>query len=271
MASRTKAEDPGRRFVGSLDKAFQVLEAFSSGTGPLGLTELSRLSGVERSATQRILFTLKKIGYVRQDPRTKLYNLSPRMLRFSNTFLQTNRIQAIAAPILKGVNEQCEETVNLTELDGTDVVYVLRFPSRHVVSVNLSQGSLLPAYCTAPGRAILAHLEPSEVEDILARSALEKRTPFTRTKPAEIRQILEEVRRDGFCLNNQEAFLGDISISSPVFDEAGQVAAAVNIAVPYPRWSVQRAQGELMPLVVDCAQQISSVMRSNAAGARAMY
>src|SRR5690242_11945950 len=122
MTIKADVDDPGRRFVGSLEKAFKVLEAFTTDPRPLGLTELSRLSGIERSATQRIVFTLKKIGYVRQDLKTKLYSLSPRMLRFGNTFLQANRVQALAAPILKALNEQCEETVNLTELDGTDVV-----------------------------------------------------------------------------------------------------------------------------------------------------
>ena len=151
MKTKNDRQDVGRRFVGSLEKAFHVLEALSSGQPKLSLSELSRLSGVERSATQRIVFTLKSMNYIRQEQATKLYSLSPRIIRFGSAFLQSDRVRAVAEPILRAVNEQCEETVNLTELAGSDVVYVLRFPSRHVVSVDLSVGSLLPAYCTAPG------------------------------------------------------------------------------------------------------------------------
>jgi IclR family pca regulon transcriptional regulator len=248
------------RFIGSLEKAFHILETFSGNQGRLGLTELSRLSGVERSATQRVVFTLKHMGYVQQDRATRLYSLSPRMLRFGTAFLMADRVREISEPILRAVNEQCEETVNLTELEGTDVVYVLRFPSHHVVSVNLSVGSILPAYCTAPGRAILAHLSSPDQADILRRSATEKRTPFTQTNPDVIRLILNDVKHKGYCFNNQEAFLGDISVAAPIFDGQGAVAAAVNIAVPYPRWSPERALDELAPLVVTCARQISELM-----------
>jgi IclR family transcriptional regulator, pca regulon regulatory protein len=257
-----RREDTGSgRFLGSVEKAFRVLSAFNARRKPLSLTEVAKLSGVEKSATQRVLYTLKSLGYLRQSQETRLYSLSARMLEFGASFLATSRMHEVAGPILDAVNRSCEETVNLTEREGADVVYVLRYPSRHVVSVDLSLGSRLPVYCTAPGRAILAHLDEEEVRSILKASRLEARTPNTLTDPDDIIRSLSEVRAKGYCLTNQEAFVGDISVSSPVFDEARQVVAAVNIAVPWPRWPLDRVETELAPIVTEAARSISLAMK----------
>ena len=264
MSGTVRREDNGSgRFLGSVEKAFQVLATFSASRRPLSLTDVARMSGVEKSGTQRVLYTLRQLGYLRQSETTRLYSLSARMLEFGAAFIAANRLHEIAVPILEAVNASCEETVNLSEREGTDVVYVLRYPSRHVVSVNLTAGSRLPIYCTAPGRAILAHLDEEEARAVLAASELLPRTPTTLTDPDLILRSCETVRSLGYCLTNQEAFVGDISVSAPVFDEFGVIAAAVNIAVPWPRWSLEKVEAELAPIVVDAARSISLAMKSN--------
>jgi DNA-binding IclR family transcriptional regulator len=75
---------------------------------------------------------------------------------------------------------------------------------------------------------------------------------------SELNRILAGVKRDGYCISDQEAFIGDISTAAPVFDERGEVVAAVNIAVPFPRWSVGSVEARLTPIVIDCARQITA-------------
>ncbi|HTJ56078.1 MAG TPA: IclR family transcriptional regulator [Devosiaceae bacterium] len=261
MAEEQTRNAGGGRFLGSVEKAFAVLNAFNVGRKALSLGDVSRISAVDKNATQRVLFTLKSLGYLRQDPQTRLYSLSARMLDFGTSFLAANKIREVAEPILEQVNETCEETVNLTEREGTEVVYVLRYPSRHVVSVDLSVGSRLPIYCTAPGRAILAHLPEQDVGQILSDSRLEARTSTTETDPQAIIASLPDIRAKGYCLTNQEAFVGDISVSAPVFDERNVIAGAINIAVPWPRWQLDRVEAELAPIVVDAARSISLAMK----------
>lgn len=264
MSSDSKGpESSDGRFLGSVEKAFLVLSAFNASTKPLSLSEVVRISGIEKSATQRVLFTLRSLGYLRQSNTTRLYSLSARMLEFGASYLAASRLHEVSGPVLEAVNASCEETVNLTEREGVDVVYVLRYASKHVVSVNLTAGSRLPIYCTAPGRAILAHLDPVQARDVLAKSQLRPRTPTTCTDPDEIMNICARTRALGYCLTNQEAFVGDISVSAPVFGEGNQVIAAVNIAVPWPRWSVERVEHELAPIVVGAAAAISQAMGSN--------
>lgn len=261
MNLRLRKEGTGNgRFLGSVEKTFQVLAAFNAKRKPLSLTEVVRISGIEKSAAQRVVYTLRALGYLRQSQTTRLYSLSARMLEFGASFLASSRLHEIAAPILEAVNASCEETVNLTEREGEDVVYVLRYPSKHVVSVNLSAGSRLPMYCTAPGRAILANLHEFDAMAILEASELKSRTPTTKIDPKEIMEDCAKVRAYGYSLTNQEAFVGDISVAAPIFDESEAVVAAVNIAVPWPRWSVERVEAELAPVVLEAARSISHAL-----------
>ena len=253
-------------YVASVEKAFRVLEALNRAGRPLGLSALTPMTGFGRSATQRFLFTLRALNYVSQDPATKSYSLSPKMLEFGRAYLSADFMREQARPFLDAANRESRETVNLTVLDREDVVYVLRFPSQHAVSVDLAVGSRLPAYCTAPGRAILAYLEERETNAILENSVREKRTPQTVTGKAALLKILRDVREQGFCINNEEAFVGDMSIASPVFGHTGQVLAAVNVAVPTPRWTVSQAKRELVPIVMKAARQISETLATQMAG-----
>ncbi|HLI10315.1 MAG TPA: IclR family transcriptional regulator C-terminal domain-containing protein [Alphaproteobacteria bacterium] len=255
-----KSEGDNNLYVASVEKAFRVLDVLNEVGKPLGLSEIVPLTGLGKSATQRFVFTLRTLGYVNQDPLSKAYSLSTKMLEFGRAYLSADAIREKVAPLLAAANRQSEETVNLSVLDRDEVVYVLRYPSRHAVSVDLSVGSRLPAFCTAPGRAILAHLEPSEADRILEGSRREKRTEFTVTGKHALKTILAEVRSRGFCINNQEAFIGDISIASPVFNHMGKVVAAVNIAVPWPRWSVERVEQRLVPVVVETARRASHTL-----------
>lgn len=247
-------------FVVSVEKAFRVLDVISDARTELGLTEVAARTGIGKSAAQRFLYTLHTLGYLNQDAVSKGYRLSSKLLALSGSFVRADVLKEKAHAILEEANRRCEETINLTVLDGADVAYILRFPSKHVVSVNLTVGTRLPAFCTAPGRVLLAHMDRSEVDLVLAKSDLAKRTELTETDPRRLQEILSQVRRQGYALSNQEAFVGDISVAAPIFDEKGDVAAAVNIAVPFPRWSVARAKRRLTPIVRDVGKAVSKAL-----------
>lgn len=267
MKNPVEAEPPGDDrgpsaglFIASVAKAFQVLEAFAEPKLELSLTDIAERTDIGRSAAQRILYTLSSIGYLVQDQRNRRYRLAPKLLELTRFYATTDRLREKAQAILERANQECEETINLTILEGTDVVYISRFPSKHIVSVNLTVGVRLPAFCTAPGRAILANLGDASADEILARSHLEKMTEMTETRPDKLRRILRDVRRSGYALSNQEGFVGDISVAAPVFDENGTVVAAVNIAVAYPRWTVSQVKTQLAPLVIQTAAEVTNAL-----------
>ncbi|MCA0326007.1 MAG: IclR family transcriptional regulator [Proteobacteria bacterium] len=248
-------------FLNSVAKCFQLLETLNQAGCPLGLTELAARSGLDRSSVQRIAHTLRVLGYLRQDTGSKALRLSGRMLEFSHTVLATHQFRDHARPHLEALNRATRETVNLMELEGDDIVYVSRYPSLHAVSVDLHVGSRLPAFCTAAGRAIYACLEPA---DALARLKAARRsamTPFTVTALPSLRRALDEARALGYALNAQEAFIGDISVAAPLLDMRGAPLAAVNIAVPTPRWQLDDVLRQLVPQLLKTAAAINRELR----------
>ncbi len=245
-------------FVSSIGKAFTVLETFSEPNTELKLTEVAERTNVGRSAAQRILFTLSSIGYLVQNEQTRSYRLSPKLLRLAQSYSSIEEIKSKARDHLARLNHESEETVNLTVLDDTEIVYVERYPSKHIVSVNLEVGTRLPAYCTAPGKVFLANISKSRANTILARSNLEPKTGMTEVNRQKIDEALDDVRKNGYAISNQEAFVGDISVAAPIFDRSGAVVAAVNVAVAYPRWTLEQAEVRLVPLIKETAARISS-------------
>jgi PcaR/PcaU/PobR family beta-ketoadipate pathway transcriptional regulator len=248
-------------FMGSLAKCFQVLEALNTAGRAVGLTELAQLSGLDRSGVQRITHTLRVLGYLRQDPDTKAFRLSGRMLEFGHTVLATDQLRERAQPHLEALNRRTSETVNLMELEGDEIVYVARFPSLHAVSVDLHVGSRLPAFCTAAGRAILSRMEPAEALARLKAARRTAMTPTTVTDLPGLRAALDEAREKGYALNNQEAFVGDISVAAPLLDPRGHPLGAVNIAVPSPRWRLEDVLARLVPPLLKTAAAIQREIR----------
>src|SRR5829696_6849412 len=119
-------------FVASVAKAFRVLEEFGSAKSELTLTEVAQRTGVGRSAAQRLLHTLTSLGYLVQDQQGRQYRLSSRFLSFTQAVSSRDLVLEKASSILEAANDACEEMINLTLLEGTEVVYVLRYPSKHV-------------------------------------------------------------------------------------------------------------------------------------------
>ncbi|GAB4391520.1 MAG: IclR family transcriptional regulator C-terminal domain-containing protein [Kiloniellaceae bacterium] len=258
-----EAVDP-RLFIAGVGKTFAVLKAFYNQHAPLSLTEIAGRTGIGRSAAQRFVYTLKTLGYLHQDPQTKRYTLTPKVVDFAHAYLRNDPLLERAFPYLLEASKQTDETVNLTRLDGAEVIFLSRFPSRNVISADLVIGSRLPAFCTSPGRAMLAHLDEREARHLLTTFPREARTEHTITDLALILQRLETVRRNGFETALQESFYGDLSVAAPVFGYKGEVIAAVNIAVPTPRWSAESLVDKLAPVVIETARAISGALKSKA-------
>jgi DNA-binding IclR family transcriptional regulator len=256
--SSTPAEREHPLFVASIGKCFDVLEALNAAGRPVALTALAALAKQERSAVQRITHTLKAMGYLRQHPQTRAFTIAGRMLDFGHTVLATDPVRRKAYPLLARLNAATRETVNLMELEGDDIVYVARFPSLHAVSVDLHVGSRLPAFCTAAGRAILARMPRDEAMARLARAPRKAMTARTVTDLAGLKRVLADVRRLGYGLNDQEAFLGDVSVAAALVDRGGSVVGAINIAVPSPRWKLDDVRRKLAPRVAATAREIGA-------------
>ncbi len=261
-ARRGKAVAPAEDglFVHSVEKAFRVLGAFGQGARSMGLTEIATLSALDRSAAQRFTHTLERLGYLRKDPRTRHYELTVRTLDLGYRYIRSSELVERALPYLLDLSRETEEAVSLTLLDGAEIVYVSRLLSRHVLRTNVNVGSRLPAYCTAPGIAMLSRMERVAAKAVLEASDRRSFTPQTTTALPALLARLNEARARGFALAVEEIYPGDVSVAAAVIGAEGDPVAAVNIAVSLSRVTPEDAVARFAPLVLAAASALSRAL-----------
>lgn len=247
-------------FMGSLAKAFQVLEAFRDTHREMSLAEIARAAQLDRSATQRIIFTLEKLRYIRRLPDSNLYTLAPEVLRLSYNYLRSQRIVERAYPYLIEMTHTLGETSNLQEMDGNEVVFIAKVPGRYIYNSDFSVGSRLPAAYTASGRAMMAKLPMDERLRLIASTPLVKITAQTVTDPEQLLRGIEAAERDGYAIVQNQTVVGDISVAAAITGRGGVPIGAITISAPSTRWGTAKAEAELLPHVLLAATSISNIL-----------
>jgi IclR family pca regulon transcriptional regulator len=257
MAASSASESP--LFVNAVERAMRVLMAFDGRQRHLSLSQIAKVTELDLSAAQRFTFTLQALGYLRKDTRTRQYELSPRLLQFTSHYLASSDLVARAQPHLQQLALDTEETVNLTVLDGPEIVFIQRIVSRHVLDPSFLVGSRLPAYATAPGLAILSTLPRNEVDALLSELRPVAHTRHTVTGRAAIHARLAEIRKKGYAHTREEYFLGDYSVAVPVMAPDGPAAGAINVAVAKPRWLGASDEKRLANLLIASARAMNAL------------
>ncbi len=252
------ARDPD--FMLSLARGLAVLRAFGEAAGPLSVSEAARRTGISRAAARRCLETLARLGYTERQGR--LYHLRPRALELGYAFLVSEPLPRTLQPVLEHVRDRLGESCSAGVLEEGDVVYIARAPARRVLSVSLSVGSRLPAYCTSMGRVLLAGLPPAERRARLAAMELRPLTTSTVTDPEALLALLERVAAQGWALVDQELEPGLRSIAVPVPGPGGEVLAAINVGVHAERWTPEAMQAKILPLLRRVAELVAPAFRA---------
>jgi DNA-binding IclR family transcriptional regulator len=196
------------------------------------------------------------MGYLVKDPASKRYALTPRVLELGYRYLLVDRVLERASPYLLELNRRCRETVNISEPDDVDMVYVGRFPSYLNMPVYMPVGRRLPMFCTASGRAHLAALPEAQALELLRRSDRRRFTPTTVTELARLSELLKQARERGYAVANGEYYQGDLGIGVPILDASGNPIAALNVSGPSTRWTLERMGKELAPMLMETARLI---------------
>lgn len=257
MLDENKLQLKDNLMVRSVEKAFKVLEAFNVTNADLSLSQISALVGLDKSAVQRFTHTLMQLGYLTRDPLTKRYQLGVRVLERAGVYISNDKIINKAMPVLLHLSKETEETVNMTFLDGHEIIFVVRFMSRHVLGTNVVVGTRLPAYCTAPGRAMLSMLPPEQLEQILAASDLMPHTAETIYEYQALKANIYCAKVDGYAVAWGEYYAGDLSIAAPLVDLGGVPRAAINIGVSSARYSRGEVVDKFGQLIKAAAQSIA--------------
>jgi IclR family pca regulon transcriptional regulator len=263
VALRDKpAGKPGRpadQFVNSFARGLSVICAFSGDAPRMTLSEVAAETGLTRAGARRILLTLQSLGYVGCDGR--LFYLRPRILDLGYSFLSTTPLWNVAEPFMEEVVNQVHESCSASVLDGAEIVYILRVPTKKIMTINLSIGSRLPAWCTSMGRVLLGDLPADMLNEILDGSRIEAYTARTVTERKKLCQIILEDHRKGWSLVNQELEDGLISISVPLHDRNGRVIAAMNVSGHSSRTTPTEMTRTVLPVLKQAADKIDAALR----------
>lgn len=263
QSAAAKTPQPGDSYVQSFARGLEVIRSFSAQAPQQTLTEVAARSGLTRAGARRILLTLLTLGYVETDG--KYFSLTPRILDLGFAYLSSMPIWNLAEPVMEGLVEQIKESSSAAVLESTDIVYVLRVSTHKIMSISLGVGSRLPAYCTSMGRMLLADAPQAQVRKILAASKIQPLTRHTLTDIDDVLAQIDQARRQGWCLVNQELEEGLISIAAPITNRAGRTVAALNISGQANRTSARVMQDSMRPALLEAAQAISRLLSSRRA------
>ena len=247
-------------FVQSLDRGLAVIRAFDAEHPRLTLSEVSRTTGLTRAAARRFLLTLVELGYVRSDGRD--FSLRPRVLELGYAYLSGMSLTEVAQPHMEELVGRVHESSSIAVLDGHDVVYIVRVPTKRIMAVAIAVGTRFPAYVSAMGRVLLAGRPGPELDRYMTEVDLRPLTDRTVVDRDRLRAVIEEVGRQGFAVVDQELEDGIRAVAVPIRDGTGASVAAINIAVHASRVSLETLREVFLPLLLATAEDIERDVRA---------
>jgi DNA-binding IclR family transcriptional regulator len=238
-------------------KALSILEALAEGEeSSYTLTQLSRRLHLHISTVHRLLVNLVRHGFVEEAPGSGGYQLSFKVLRMGLQVLDRLDFRSVAQPFLRELNQQTKETVHLAILQETKAISIDKFEVSQPVGLDARLGGVMPLHCTGVGKTLLAYQSEDLLIQIAHTRGFPRFTPHTITNLANLRKELEQIREQGYALDQEEAVEGMQCVAGPVFDHTGRVIAAFSVAGPATRMTPSRLP-EIARLVRATTQQIS--------------
>ncbi|MBV9048084.1 MAG: helix-turn-helix domain-containing protein [Solirubrobacterales bacterium] len=247
-------------FVQSLERGLAVIRAFDAEHRELALSEVARATGLTRAAARRFLLTLAELGYVNVSEGR--FSLRPRVLELGYAYLSGLSLPEAAQPHMEKLVARVNESSSISVLDDTDIVYVVRVPTRRIMSITLSVGTRLPGFATSMGRVLLADLPDQLLHERLERIELRALTPRTITDRSALIEVLQNVRKQGYAMVDQELEEGLRSLAVPIRGAGGSAIAALNVSVHASRASMAVIRREFLPAALETATAVEQDLRA---------
>ncbi|ASJ72183.1 IclR family transcriptional regulator [Granulosicoccus antarcticus] len=249
--------DGDRLFIRSAARAMQVLSAFHNASGALSLSDIAREADIDRSAAQRLVHTLVKLGYMRRSADDRGYLPGIRLLDHTLDLLRLDPVVQKATPVLLELRRTIQERVDFSLYDDTRLIYALRMQSKRETFYASLVGHSVPAYCTAGGRAVLAALPEAQVKDVLKRSVLQKHTGKTVINPTTLMKLVRRASKDGYAVVVDEFVQGEVAVGVAVKSPDGAPLGAIHVAGSLSEWTPEEFVGQASPLASEAALAIS--------------
>ncbi|MFW0785978.1 IclR family transcriptional regulator [Gordonia sp. CPCC 206044] len=239
------------------DRVADVLLLFARSDAPLGVSAIARSLSLSKAVVHRILRSLVARSLLQTVPDTSEYMLGPAAAALSARAFSQIDVRSLAAPILRRLRDETQETTTLSVMTGKERVYLDQFESPQEVKMVVEIGVRLPLHSGASSRAILAFLPGSFIDDAVRdRQAIDPE--FVEDG---YRHELDQIRERGYSISLDERGTGAASIAAPIFDAAGNVMGSISSSGPAFRYDFDSHQAH-GALVVDAARAITERIRS---------
>lgn len=256
-ADQSKKESVEQDSASSLARGLSVLECFGQEKrNRYTLSELARRLDMPKSTMYRVLKTLSRMGYLRYEEHSKHYYLGVRVLSLGFALLEGMELREIARPYMEMLSHECNKTVNLTILDGMEMVYVERVSVRSIRVYNIGVGSRIQPWDSAVGKAVLAFLDAPTVSKMIKQA---RKGGIFKSKEDIFMKDLIDVRENGFAENNQESRAGIIAIAAPVFSSKG-VMGAINLIAEPEEFSIDVLKERYAPKLMKISKELSEAL-----------
>jgi len=236
-------------------KIFTILEELCI-DGDFGVSELSTRLSIGKSTIHRYLSILKDLGYVEQNEKSNKYYATLKTFELGSLVLSRVKLVKVARNQMEELSKKVHETINLALFEAGKVLYIDKIESAETLRMDLAVGRTVPAYCTALGKVFLSHLKDDELEDYLNNCVLKANTGKTITDASELKMHLKKVRKIGFAIDDRELDEGIRCIAAPIYDNSGNVAAALSISGPTIRMKIEQIAA-LSNLIKEVTRDIS--------------
>lgn len=245
--------------VQSVERAFQILEFLRDQRQEMGVHQIAEQVNLNVTTVHRLLQTLICVRAVRQNPRTRQYNLAPTMLLYGKAVVDQFDFVRSAHPFLGELSKTVGETAFMGILDDFELVYIDHVDSLdHTLRITPQIGRRQHAHCTSLGKVLLANLPLSSLNVFLSRPSFPKMTEYTFTSPETLRAELDIIRRQGYAFDQEEAENGICCVAAPVIGLEGDVIAAISISGPASRIRGKGMETFLRDNVVKAARNINA-------------
>jgi DNA-binding IclR family transcriptional regulator len=245
--------------VKSLYKAVKLLDYFNQEYPERGISELSELSGLLKSTIHNIVTTFEQAGFLEKNPATNKYRLGMKVLQLSNHLYASHDLRRLLHPYLVKLCDYSKEIIYLTLPSDNEVIYIdAVFPTGSILGRSVIGGKS-PIYCTGVGKAILANSPESEINRVLA-GPLHAYTPYTIVDPQKLRAELEQIRVQGYAIDNMEHEYGIRCIAVPIKNMRGVTVASCSISGPSPRFTDAKLK-EYAKVLLETTEQLRGLIQ----------
>jgi IclR family transcriptional regulator, pca regulon regulatory protein len=221
-----------RNSIQSMVRGLNIMELFAQSVQPLTLTEIASQARLTKTTAQRFLNTLCVLGYIKRGDNKK-YLLSTKVLSLAYGFLNTSSLVKMAKPYLDELSLELSKTVNLAVLDDVHTLCLYRKEVRRFMKFDIGPGSKLPCYAASLGKVLLSGLSDDELNKRINKIEFSPLTPKTILLKEKLREEVIETRKKGYAISDQELSLDMYSIAVPLFDNQGEMIAAINVSMEY--------------------------------------